>query len=304
MSQTNITLPNLRFFGPEVWDAVKRFREFYSATFAFDKIAKRAVVGVGAHLDKAIDFYRIANEWRPRLALDQAELEANGFTPAQNTRDLALIIEAIILESYASLDCAAKVIRAVYGKQCRGFRNSARFLFLETDKIEGPLPFAIRDALASATCVERLRFMRDELTLLATGSCSLDHETGLVRYFHSGLTENDKPLHIEDIFAWLEETLRTLDVFLATVFYALNGELTDTPIMQICGMTGGRMLARMVGYTRDLSFNSGTCSAYIWFEKPDLPTCPFADDCGAYVRTKEYLERGVSVPNPYPDDEV
>lgn len=299
MANPDQKLADLRFFEPRLWGQAKRFREFYPATFKFDKITRRAIVGVEAHFSKATTFHRMAVETRPRLQIDRDELEAMGFSPAQNSRDLATLIEAAILEAYSSLDCTAKVLFAVYGKRCRGYRSGTRFLFMQTDEIEGPLPDLIRDELKAATWVEPLRFMRDELTHLTTGGCSLDHETGLVRYHHEGLTVVDKPLDIPDIYAWLDEMLAKLNHFLGMVFFAVNGELSDTPMMQWCGMTQGRFLARMVGYSHDISTDSGVCASFHWFDLPGNPTCPMAGDCGAYVRAKQMLADGEELTNPF-----
>jgi hypothetical protein len=40
------------------------------------------------------------------------------------------------------------------------------------------------------------------------------------------------------------------------------------------------------GYLRplgEITFHSGACGAWVWFELPENPTCPFKDDCGAYL---------------------
>ena len=33
---------------------------------------------------------------------------------------------------------------------------------------------------------------------------------------------------------------------------------------------------------RVITFDSGACGAWIWFERPKNPACPFKDHCGAY----------------------
>ena len=87
---------------------------------------------------------------------------------------------------------------------------------------------------------------------------------------------------IDDIFDWLGTKCHNVNVFLGSVFHHLNRTLLDKPISVMCGMVQGRALHRWVSPAGDLSFHSGRCGAWVWFEKPDLPTCPFAKHCGAY----------------------
>jgi hypothetical protein len=35
-----------------------------------------------------------------------------------------------------------------------------------------------------------------------------------------------------------------------------------------------------------ITFDSGICMSYQWFEPPAGPGCPFSDNCGAYERTR------------------
>ncbi|MEA2803944.1 MAG: hypothetical protein QOE49_4039 [Rhodospirillaceae bacterium] len=79
------------------------------------------------------------------MALDQAEINDHGFTPAVNSSELAIVIEAAIQEIYSSVVCTAKVLRAIYGKTSRGFKDSTRNPFRNFDKIEGDFPTVIKD---------------------------------------------------------------------------------------------------------------------------------------------------------------
>ena len=139
-------------------------------------------------------------------------------------------------------------------------------------------------AIASAGWTKRLINLRDELTHLATGNIHMDAATGVVRYDHRGLKEADKPLSIEDIYGWLQTTVDQVNGLTGQVFHHLNQTLVDRESYETCGMVGGRFLWRYVSPVGELTFNSGRCGAWIWFEKPDLPTCPFVDSCGAYQR--------------------
>jgi hypothetical protein len=55
-------------------------------------------------------------------------------------------------------------------------------------------------------------------------------------------------------------------------------------VQQTCGFVEGRILLRYLDPTEPLTFNSGQCFAYQWFERPENPTCPFVETCGAYQR--------------------
>jgi hypothetical protein len=128
------------------------------------------------------------------------------YTPAFNSHELATVIEASILELYSSLDCTAKVLHAVYGHGSRAFPKSTRKLFCNYDKVTGSFPDELKEVFRTADWYDGLRYLRDELTHLATGSCSLDHKTGVVSYMHMGMKLRGQVYIIEDIFTWLAAT--------------------------------------------------------------------------------------------------
>ena len=47
-------------------------------------------------------------------------------------------------------------------------------------------------------------------------------------------------------------------------------------------MVGERLLERWVNPADELTFDSGRCASWQWFERPENPTCPFKENCGAY----------------------
>jgi hypothetical protein len=174
-------------FAPELWGQVELFSKLCSETYKFSERDQRALAGVAQHFEKAVMFHRLALKLRPNLNVDQAELNELGFTPATNSRELGIVIEAAIVELYSCVDCTAKVLHAIYGPTSRGFKDSTRFLFKNFDDISGAFPDAIKDVLRGVTWYERLRFLRDELTHLGTGSCHLDEATTKVCYMHIGV---------------------------------------------------------------------------------------------------------------------
>lgn len=278
------TLPTVRVFAPELWGEVDRFANFHAGTYKFSDIDKRAVSGVGNHFQKAITLQTLAVKLRPGLDVERKQLEERGYTPALNSHELSAVIEASILELYSSLDCTAKVLRAVCGPGAGSFPKSTRKLFCNYEKVTGSFPDELKEIFRTADWYEGLRYLRDELTHLATGSCSLDHKTGVVSYMHTGMKVRGQVYILEDIFAWLTETLNKVNRFLGQVFRVLNSTLKSTLVQQVCGFVEGRVLMRYLDPTEPLTFNSGKCFAYQWFEKPENPTCPFVEHCGAYQR--------------------
>lgn len=276
----------LLIFAPERWGQVERFANLHSGTYSFSAREGRALSGVTAHFDKAQIFLALSEELKSGLILDRDELNAQGFTPAHRSRKMAAVVEAFVTELYSTVDCTAQVLRAVFGRDARGFRSSTSYLFTNWDKIDG-LPQEITDAIREAEWYLPLRYLRDELTHCATGHCRLDSETGLVGYAHFGMKKDDKPLIYDDILHTMKKNLDAVNVFLGQIFHHLVSTLGDTPVSQMCGMTRGRILMRDVVPTEPLSFDSGTCKSFEWFELPENPDCPFAADCGAYTRTKD-----------------
>jgi hypothetical protein len=256
----------VRMFAPEFWGQVDFFSKLCSETYKFSEREQRALSGVIQHFEKAAMFQSLAVKLRPNLNIDQAELDERGYTPATNSRELAIVIEAAITELYSSVDCTAKVLRAIYGSSSRGFKKSTRSLFKDFDKIEGALPNTIKDVFRDVAWYEELLFLRDELTHLGTGSCFLDQATMNVRYMHVGIKSNGRPLIVDNVFSWLSDLVNSVNAFQGHIFHILRGTLKNTPVVIFCGMVEGRMLTRHVDPTKEVTFASGECFSYRWFE--------------------------------------
>lgn len=273
----------LLMFAPHLWGEVERFQRFCGETHKFNERDQRALSGVGAHFEKSLRLQSLAGKLEPGLAIDAQQLEDNGHTPAENGAELATVIEAAFLELYASIDCCAKVLRAIYGPGTRGFKDSTRTLFQSADKLEGTFPENFKSIIREAGWYIRLLHLRDELTHYSTGSVHWEKDTNKVSYMHTGLREGARPLILDDVFASLAELTASVNAFLGYVFHHLNKTLSDTPVFQMCGMVEGRLLHRYVDPSKPLDFNSGRCGSWVWFELPENPTCPFKDFCGAYL---------------------
>lgn len=156
--------PTVRIFAPEQWGQVDRFRILSPTTYNFTGHEKRVLAGVENHFHKALTFLRLAERLLPDLALDQAELDANGFTPAQNARNLAAVVEGVITELYSVVDCTAQVLHVVFGPTSRRFKGSTRRLFASPAAITGSFPDRLKELIKSVDWYDDLRSMRDELS--------------------------------------------------------------------------------------------------------------------------------------------
>jgi hypothetical protein len=251
----------LLFFAPERWGEVQKFSNLCSGTYQFDERTRRALGGVGQHYDKALIFRRLADTLAPGLRQDREHLDTHGFTPAKRSSEVAAVFEAAILELYSCIDCAAKLLWAIYGTRTRGFKKSTRSLFLELDNMTGDFPEPLRDAIrGGAAWFPRLLFLRDELTHLGAGRCDLPNGADKPRYMHVGVREAGKVLEIEDALVCLDGQMSAVNLFLGQVFAYLRSTLSNRPVHVMCGMVQGRMLMRMVDPTTPLDFGSGTCN--------------------------------------------
>lgn len=270
-------------FAPEYWAEVQKFRNLHSGTYKFNRQEQLALAGVLANFNKALRLLRTAEQLLPTLETDNAELEAEGMTAGENAAQLNTVFEAMVLSLYSTLDCSAKVVRAVFGRGARNFRASTTFTFENFHLIAG-LPPLVTSALAQARWFRPLRLLRDQLTHYTEGHSLLDPRTGRLQYMHEGVTRRGRPLIIPDAMIWANAYLQGINAFLGAVFHAMNETLDDSPVMAVCGMIQGRVLHRYISPKEPMSFQSGQCGAWVWFEKHDNPTCPFAENCGAYQR--------------------
>jgi hypothetical protein len=277
-------LPTVRVFAPEQWGEVDRFISLHSETYKLADRDKRAVGGVCSHFEKAIAFQERVLSLRPGLEVDRDELNKRGYTPASNAREMSSMFEAAVTELYSSLDCAVKVIRAIYAKSSRRFPDSTRKLFANFEKVTGTFLTLSRRCSEPPPGTPELMRLRDELTHLSTGLCNLDDKTGVVNYMHVGMKTNGNAYIIEDAFVWLADYVVKIDTFLGALFRFLNSTLKATPTPQVCGFVEGRILMRYLNPTEPLTFDNGQCLAYQWFELPENPTCPFVEACGAYKK--------------------
>ena len=274
----------VRVFAPETWGEVAYFAKFYAATYELKAEAKRAVSGVNSHFDKAMLLLNVARKIAPNLAIDRAQLNATGATPAHNSREFSAVIEEVFTELYSSIDCACQVIVATR-KHCRGMPSgSTRKLFSKVTKgeVSNEFPERIKQSMISAEWYWDLLFLRDELTHLSVGSCSLSSDGDAITYMHQGILKAGRPLIIEDIFAHAANLCERINQFLGEVFNHLNSELKPSEIDVPCAFAHGRIYMRKLSSERPVTLQSGKCNSRHWFDANDAYRCPLVDECEAY----------------------
>lgn len=279
-------LANVRVFAPESWGEVAYFSKFYAATYEFKVETKRALSGVSSHFDKAMLLLNVARKIAPNLALDREQLNTMGATPAHNSREFSAVIEEVFTELYSSIDCASKVIAATH-KHCRGMpAGSTRRLFsrIAEGKIGSDFPEQIKRSMVAAEWYWDLLFLRDELTHLSVGSCSLSADSDAVTYMHQGISKGGQPLVIEDILAHAADLCEKINQFLGEVFHYLNSELKPSEIDVPCAVAYGRIYMRRLSSQRPVTFQSGNCNSRQWFDADEAYRCPLANGCDAYKR--------------------
>lgn len=280
------TSPNVRTFAPELWGEVDRFKQFYGQTYAFKSDVKKAVSGVKGHFNKALTLRELAVKLAPNIMIDSAELQEKGFTGAVYAQEFSAVIEEVFTELYSSIDCARKVIVAIY-KQCQRIPDSTRKLFSRAAHGEiGGFPLELQAAFVAATWYDELRDIRDELTHSDIGTCHQPHGAKEILYMHQGVVRNAKPLIIPDVFKKIDDFVAGVNRFLGDVFNFLNKALKPEPTDVICGFFHGRAYARKLAIADCIDFNSGVCQSNRWFDAEPAFRCPFASACGAYGRAR------------------
>ena len=281
---------NVIVFAPDRWGEVLKFRHFARSTYNLPPYADAALAGVDGHYHKYVILMRLAQRLAPKLVEDHEELTNQGYSEATRSHELAAIIDTLFCELYSAVDCTRTVIGSIYGK-LRGVptkSTSKLFRYAAEGSIDERVPFEIRNSFAEAYAdwFPRLKKIRDAINHSDIGSCS-DHE-GKISYYHKCLgTTNYNILVTDDVFQEVSKYADHVNKFLGSVFHSLNGTLNDVDTVQICGIFHSLYYQRFVSPNEARDFHSGKCESYESFEKGMMPTCPFADKCGAYARVLE-----------------
>jgi len=272
-------------FAPENWGTLERFQHFCDGTYVFDADTKHALSGAANHFHKARILLELARQHAPKLEEDEAQLERCGYTPAERGKELAALIESVLLELYSSVDCTRKVVTFIYRNE-RGVKQSTRKFFQATAEgnVAETVPAQIRQAFAEATWYKDFRRVRDALTHSDIGWCHLDKKSRKAAYMNSALGSATKALVIDDIFVHANLLVTHVNQFMGKVFHCLNRTLKDDEVWQMCGTFRCRLYSRLVRPSEAKDFNGGRCDAFKWFEKDASWACPRRATCGAYSR--------------------
>lgn len=295
-------------FAPHMWGQIWKFIRFYSSTYQFDQEATSALYGAYGHFERYKILMSLSKRLAPGLKKDYNDSIEKGYSNVIHSRELAAIIDSSFCELYSSVDCTRTVIAAVYGKyQCVTSKSTSKmFEYAAIGKMTGKkvkklvhmdqrVPFEIRKALADGynDWFPKLDKIRDDINHLDVGKCS-DFEGRIngelkpkVSYSHSNYkTEDGNRLVTDDVFKLLSEFEVKVNMFLASVYHALNQTLENKETTQVCGFFYGRVYLRLVSPYEAIDFNSGRCLSRKWFEKKDQPTCPYVNICEAYVKNE------------------
>lgn len=293
------TLRPVIVFAPELWDEVEKFLKFYKTTYTFNKKSTSALYGVHGHFDRYHVLLTLSKRLVPDLKKEYEETIETGTSDAIRSRELAAIIDSMFCELYSSVDCTCRIIIDIYGRY-PGIgidRNSISGLFKNAveHKIDNRVPLEIRNTLEHGynDWFKRLRKIRDAINHSSVGNCS-DFEGRIkgelelkISYSHQTLANELGNDHVtDDVFKMLSELEVNVNLFHGTVYHSLNQTLEDKETTQVCGWFNGRVYLRIVSPKEAIDFNGGRCFSRIYFDNGDMPTCPFANICGAYVKSE------------------
>ena len=270
-------------FAPKHWSQFDRFSSFYFLTAQLSSHERQSIEGVANHFHKASRLLSVAEAIAPKISEDESQLKENGHTSNKRSLEFTAVLESALTALYSSIDCTRKTLYIIYPK-AQGLPGSTRKLFqnARTEKLDDVIPEPIRGAIKEASWFVPLRVIRDSLTHTSTGACHRDRDTGKIRYFSDAVKPVSGKNYMDDFVGYIETLRDEINKFLGAVFFELNKFLDDSEVWQMCGIFYGRIYHRFVRASEAVDFNSGKCGAYEWFEKPENPTCPFSDSCGAY----------------------
>lgn len=291
-------------FAPHRWGQVRKFIHFHSVSYQFNSNVDSALYGADGHFARYIVLRGLCKKLVSELVKDYEELVKNGYSHTSYSQELAAIVDSLFCELYSSVDCTRFVIAAVYGKyRCVPSDSTSKlFEYAAVGKISGNkvkkliqmderVPIEIRQALANGynDWFLRLKDIRDAINHSSVGDCSyLEGQRNgelepKISYFHRSLASKEGNILVtDDVFNLLSEFEEKVNLFLGSVYHALNQTLENKETTQVCGFFNGRVYLRSVSPYEALDFHSGRCMSREWFEKENEPMCPYVDVCGAY----------------------
>ncbi|MFT4925086.1 MAG: hypothetical protein ACI8WB_001176 [Phenylobacterium sp.] len=230
----------------------------------------------------------------PEIGTDREQLEAEGFSPAVYSKEFAAVVESCACELYSTLDGVRDIIFTVYNEVQGVQKKSNEKLFRKAYNNEYDISFPneLNTILASAYSdwFQKLRDFRTEMTHGSLGSTSMDHDSGKVRYFHTGMTRGGNTLIMEDFVKYISDLYSKVLALLNAVCDFLYENLQLSNASTMCGMYKARCYERLIEPELPLTNQSGYCVSRQWFDSQPEYTCPLAKDCGAYKRAISELK--------------
>jgi hypothetical protein len=286
-------------FAPHRWGQIRRFILFHNQTYRFTPDEDSALSGADGHFARYMILRGLCIRLVPELVKDYEELLQYGYSSAVNAQELAAIVDSLFCELYSSVDCTRTVIAAVYKKHnyVPSGSTSKMFRYANENKMDERVSIEIRKALADGydDWFQKLKTIRDAINHSSVGECSdLEgrHKGELepkISYYHCNLAKEGNVLVTDDVLKLISDFEVKVNLFLGTVYRALNQTLEDKETTQACGVFNGRFYLRLVSPFKAVDFHSGKCYSRIYFEKEEMPTCPYVDICGAYINSGSEL---------------
>jgi hypothetical protein len=276
-------------FQPACWTPAGKFLRFLGPPFTVSRALNEAVQSCADHIRKYETFAELAAELAPKLALDRDELETQGHSPANRSRQFAALIEVLVCELYSVLDGIRYTTFHIYRK-VRGVQSSStsKLFSKASERSYGkdfPDELLAIFAAASPDWLPELRRLRTAFTHGGLGSCWLSQDRTEIIYTNSSLG-NDAVAHvIPDIVAHVRRLATAVFELTHDFFEFHYGQLQQNECSQFCGFYRGRGYMRKVKPEAQLDWGSGICVSREWFDNEPEFKCPLAGECAAYRRT-------------------
>lgn len=279
----------LLMFVPEQIDPVRVIGMFEPIGVSDLKKFRKGLKTVDSHMDKFRTFVGLANKLIPGFDIDRKQLDEMGHTPAVHSKEFAAIIESCVCELYSSIDGVRYVLHSLYRKVAGIPEKSNEKLFKKAHMGELGESFPERlNALLSDAYLDwfkELREFRTDMVHGSLGSCSMDPETKIIRYFHA----SNRKHGMDDFVDYIGCMYRKVSEFLNLVFDYLYMSLTFKNSSSMCGIYKGRCYERLISAEYPLRNSSGYCVSRQWFEAEKEFYCPLANNCLAYANAVSEL---------------
>lgn len=276
-------------FQPAHWTPAGKFLRFLGPPFKPSRGLNEAIQSCADHIRKFETFAAMAAELGPKLTLDRVELENNGFSPANRSRQFAALIEVLVCELYSVLDGIRYTTFHIYRRMQGVQSSSTSKLFSRAsdgsyDK-DFPGELLAMFKVAYGDWFLELQRLRTAFTHGGLGSCWLSQDRTRISYMNSSLGSDAVAHVIPDIVSHINSFATAVFKLVHDFFEYHYGRLANEDSDQFCGIFKGRAYMRKVKPESQMEWDSGVCVSREWFDKERDFKCPLAHECAAYRRT-------------------